>query len=224
MKPFQKLAETKSPDGSIIALFRHDGAYLMRVNGVDLMSTRASNSETQLAEMACTPVLHRPQLRVLIGGLGFGFTLRAALRLLPADATITVAEIMGEVIEWNRNPEFALAHDALIDSRVELVHGDVSALLRAGRHAYDVIMLDVDNGAESLTTAGNARLYSEYGIHSAVEAMRPDGRLAYWSATPEPRFVRSLQHAGLQVESHSIRAHVTSGPYHTVIVAQARVG
>jgi len=222
MKPYERLAEAKAPDGSILSLFRHDGAYIMRVNGVDLMSTRVSQSEVQLAELTCGEIRARPAARVLIGGLGFGFTLKAALRMLEPDASVVVAELVGEVIAWNQNREFALAHEALGDSRVDLQHADVWSVLRDNKRAFDAIMLDVDNGAESLTTRGNSTLYSLHGVYTAVESLRRGGYLGYWSSTPEPKFVNTLKHAGLDVEVHSVRARPTGGAYHTIIVARQK--
>ncbi len=219
MKPTELIAEARAPDGAVLTLYRHDGAYLLRVNGVELMTTRRHNSETQLAEVACAPLAGSPGARVLIGGLGFGFTLKAALRTLAADAQVVVAEIVGEVIAWNRNPEFALAHDALLDPRVDLRHDDVLNVLRRSPVAFDAIMLDVDNGAESLTTAGNAALYADAGIRAAIAALRPRGRLVYWSAQADPRFVQRLERAGLTVETQKIRAHQTAGGYYSLFIA-----
>jgi spermidine synthase len=219
VKPTELIAEARAPDGAVLTLYRHDGAYLLRVNGVELMTTRRHNSETQLAEVACAPLAGSPGARVLIGGLGFGFTLKAALRTLAADAQVVVAEIVGEVIAWNRNPEFALAHDALLDPRVDLRHDDVLNVLRRSPVAFDAIMLDVDNGAESLTTAGNAALYADAGIRAAIAALRPRGRLVYWSAQADPRFVQRLERAGLTVETQKIRAHQTAGGYYSLFIA-----
>lgn len=220
MKPFRRLGEAVAPDGSVLALFEHDGAYVIRVNGVELMSTRRHNSEDALADLVCLPLQHRHGARVLIGGLGLGFTLKAALRVLPSDAHVVVSEIVGEVIDWNRNPDYPLASDALCDPRVELCHDDVAHVLQRYPEAFDAIMLDVDNGADPLTTSGNARLYGPVGIHLAVAALRPAGRLAYWSAVDDRSFEGALRHAGLTVNVSHVRAHTTSGPWHTLFVAQ----
>ena len=128
-----------APDGTVLTLYRHDRDYSIRVAGVELMSTRRYHSEEQLAELVCRPLEKRAGARVLIGGLGFGFTLRAALRTLPADARVVVAEIVGGIIEWNRNPEYPLAADALADPRVELRHADVADVLRAAGLAVEVV-------------------------------------------------------------------------------------
>lgn len=208
----------------MLSFYRHDGAYAIRIGGVDLMTTRRFHSEEQLAELVCRPLRDRRRPRVLIGGLGLGFTLKAALRTLPADASVLVVEIVAEVIEWNRNPEYPLASEALADPRVELRHGDVADVMRESRNEFDAIILDVDNGAEALTTGGNARLYRTAGVRIAAAAIRPGGRLAYWSANDDPRFAKLLRREGLAVESVRVRAHATSGGKHTLLLARASGG
>jgi len=220
MKPFRRLGEAVAPDGSVLALFEHDGAYVIRVNGVELMSTRRHNSEDALADLVCSPLKELHGTRVLIGGLGLGFTLKAALRILAPDAHVVVSEILAEVIDWNRNADYPLAADALRDPRVELCHDDVAHVLQRHPGAFDAIMLDLDNGADPLTTSGNAKLYRPLGIHLAVAALRPAGRLAYWSAVDDRSFEGALRHAGLSVKVTHVRAHTTSGPWHTLFVAQ----
>lgn len=222
MKRTERLGEATAPDGTVLTLYRHDRDYGIRVGGVELMSTRRYHSEEQLAELVCEPLRNAVAPRVLIGGLGLGFTLKAALRVLPADAEVVVAEIVGEIIEWNRNPEYPLASDALADPRVDLRHGDVADVLRAGRGAFDAILLDVDNGAEALTTSGNADLYRSRGVRQAAAALRPGGRLAYWSADDDPRFAALLRREGLSVEVVRVRAHATSGGKHTLLIARTR--
>ena len=219
MKPFRRLGEAMTPDGTVLALFEHDGAYVIRVNGVELMSTRRHHSEDALAELACGPLSEVPGATVLIGGLGLGFTLKAALGVLASDARVVVAEIVETVIEWNRNPDYPLAGDALRDPRVEVLHEDVVHVLQRHHGAFDAIMLDVDNGADPLTTSGNAQLYGSVGIHLAAAALRPGGRLVYWSAGDDRSFEKSLRHAGLVVTASHVRAHTTSGPKHTLYVA-----
>ncbi|MEP7380638.1 MAG: hypothetical protein ABI910_03075 [Gemmatimonadota bacterium] len=220
MKPFELLEEARAPDGTALTLHRHDGSYIMRVNGVELMSSRRSQSEIRLAELVCAPLRDRPGVRVVIGGLGLGFTLQAALRLLATDARIVVVEIVQEVIDWNRNPRYALSGAAMDDPRVEVVRDDVANVLRNNPASFDAIMVDVDNGAESLTTAGNAHLYVDAGIRQAVDAMAPGGALAYWSADADPRFVKTLHRAGLEVETQRVRAHTTAGGFYTLYVAR----
>lgn len=221
MKPFRRRGEATAPDGTALALFEHDGAFVLRVNGVELMSTRRHRSEDALAELACEPLRERAGAAVLIGGLGLGFTLKAALRVLAPDARVVVVEIVEAVIDWNRNPEYPLAGDALRDPRVELLHADVADVLAAHRGAFDAIMLDVDNGADALTTSGNAQLYGAEGIRAAVAALRPEGRLAYWCADDDRAFASALRRAGLVVEVTRVSAHATGGATHSLIVARA---
>ena len=222
MKPYERLAEAIAPDGTVLTLYRHDGSYQLRVNGVELMTTRRVNSEVQLAEVACAPLVTIAGVQVLIGGLGFGFTMQAALDVLGGDARVVVAEIVGEVIEWNRNPEYGLSHAALADPRVELRHADVLEVLRDNPGAYDAIMLDVDNGAESLVTSGNTQLYNDTGILTTLAALRAGGSIVYWSAQDDPRFVRSLQRAGMKVETRRIRPHPTVGGYYSLFIARRK--
>jgi spermidine synthase len=218
VKKFECLEQATAPDGTVLTLHRHDATYTVRANGEELMSTRRHHSEERLAELTCAALRERPGARVLIGGLGLGFTLRAALAALAADARVVVAELVAAVIAWNANPAYPLAGDALRDPRVELRHADVVDVLRDGAGQYDAIMLDVDNGAAPMTTAGNARLYGDAGIREAIAALRPGGRLAYWSPDADPAFDRALRRAGLTVAVTRARAHTTSGPRHALYV------
>lgn len=219
MKRVERLGEGVAPDGTVLTLYRHDRDYVIRANGEELMSTRRHHSEEVLAELVCAPLRERGGARVLIGGLGLGFTLRAALRTLGPDAHVAVAEIVGEIIRWNQDPGYALAADALLDPRVELHHDDVANVLQANPGGFDAIMLDVDNGAAPMTTRGNALLYRAEGIRRAAAALRPGGRVAYWSAGPEPGFETALRRAGMAVERIRARAHPGLGIWHTIYVA-----
>jgi spermidine synthase len=218
MKPVERLEQATAPDGTVLALYRHDGAYAIRVDGVELMSTRRHHSEDRLAELTCAPLSDVEGARVLIGGLGLGFTLKAALELLAPSATVVVAEIVADVIEWNR--KYGLSGAALKDARVDLRHDDVANVLRKHPGMFDAIILDVDNGADALTNAGNAQLYRMDGIRMAKHALRPGGRLAYWSASDDRKFERLLRGAGLAVEVVKVRAHATSGGFYTLFVAR----
>lgn len=222
MKPTERLGEARTPDGTLLELWRHDGAYLFRADGVELMSTRRHLSEDRLAEVACVPIRDRRKARVLIGGLGLGFTLREAMRQLGADAEIVVAELMAEVIAWNANPDYALSAAAMQDPRVRIVHDDVSNVLRAEVGGFDAIMLDTDNGPEGMILSENSRLYAARGIATTIAALRPDGVLAYWSVGDDPGFAAALARAGLVVERLRVRAHATSGPMHTLYVARVK--
>jgi spermidine synthase len=220
VKRTETLDTATSPDGTVLTLYRHDGAYYIRAHGMELMSTRRHHSEERIAELVCEPLRETAGARVLIGGLGFGFTLRAALAALGADAEVHVAELLEAVIRWNTHPDYGLAADALADPRVTLRHDDVARMLAVGTGRYDGIMLDVDNGADAFTTRHNARLYRAAGIRSAVAALRPGGRVAYWSADRDPSLEAALTRAGLSVEVTTARAHTTSGPWHRIYVGR----
>jgi len=219
VKRVERLGEAVAPDGSVLMLYRHDGDYAIHVDGRELMSTRRHHSEDRLAELVCAPLAGRAGARVLVGGLGLGFTLRAALRALASDARVVVVEIMEEVIRWNQEPGYALAADALRDPRVDLRHADVADVLQASPGGFDAIMLDVDNGAAAMTTKGNAGLYRAQGIRRAAAALRPGGRLAYWSAGGDPAFEKALRGAGLAVEVVRVAAHPGLKSFHTIFVA-----
>lgn len=219
MKKLERLAEARTPDGTVLVLFRHDGDYVIRADGAELMSTRHHHSEDRLAELGCAPLRERAGARVLIGGLGLGFTLKAALRLLPDDAEIVVAELVRAVIDWNESPNHQLAGDALKDARVEVYHGDVGAVMRERPGAFDAIMLDVDNGPDPMTTSGNGSLYTDAGVRTSAAALRPGGRLVYWSAQDDRKFERTLRRAGLAAETSRVWSHGTKGTLHTLFVA-----
>ena len=219
MKRYERLGEARTPNGTTIALYRHDGAYLIRADGVELMSTRRHLSEDRLAEVACAPIREVPRARVLIGGLGLGFTLRAALRQLRQDAEIVVAEFLAEVIAWNQDPAYDLSVEAMSDPRVRVVHDDVINVLRANPGAFDAIMLDTDNGPDGMLMSENAPLYATSGVRLTVAALRPGGSIVYWSVGDDPKFAAALRGAGLAVRPLPVRAHDTTGPTHTLYVA-----
>jgi spermidine synthase len=219
MKPLERLGEARTPNGTLITLHRRDGAYLVCADGVELMSTRRHLSEDRLAEVACAPLKEIPRARALIGGLGLGFTLRAALRELRDDAEVVVAELLAEVIAWNADPSYDLSVEAMNDSRVSVVHDNVINVLRASPGAFDAIMLDTDNGPDGMLMSENARLYAARGIELTVAALRTGGSIVYWSVGDDPAFVRALRGAGLDVGTQRVRAHNTAGPLHTLYVA-----
>lgn len=188
------------------------------------MSTRRTHSELALAEAACVPIASRPSAQVLVGGLGLGFTLRAALGHLGTDATAVVAEIVPAVIDWNRNPEYGLGGDALQDPRVVIRQADVLDVIRESTGAFDAIMLDIDNGANAITNAGNQTLYSAKGIRATVKSLRTGGLVVYWSAVADVRFAKALRREGLEVSTIRSRAHTTAGPQHELIVARREAG
>jgi spermidine synthase len=222
MKRLERLGEARTPNGTLIALYRHDGAYLIRADGVELMSTRRHLSEDRLAEVACAPLREVRGARVLIGGLGLGFTLRAALRHLREDAEVVVAELIAEVIAWNADPRYGLSVDAMRDPRVRVLHDDVVDVLRANPAAFDAIMLDTDNGPDGMLMSENAPLYATRGVGVTVAALRAGGSIVYWSVADDPGFVGTLRGSGLAVRTLHARAHDTAGPMHTLYVATPR--
>jgi spermidine synthase len=227
MKKTILLDQATTPDGRPMTLHEHDGVFMIRVDGVELMSTRQHHSEEKLAELACGHISQQSaSARVLIGGLGLGFTLRAALEQLGPDATVVVVELMPAVIRWNENPAYKLAADAMADPRVEVVTGDVADVLKKSRGRFDAIMLDVDNGASGLTAASNSRLYSAAGLATIRAALKPDGCLAVWSADADPAFVQRMGEGGFAVTVERARTHPTGGSWNSLFLGRIgrRVG
>jgi spermidine synthase len=227
VKKWTTVDSVTTPDGGVISLHEHDRSYSIRVDGTELMSTRRHASEERLAELGCAHLRQKPGARVLIGGLGFGFTLKAALSTLAADASVVMAEMLATVIVWNQNPALGLAAEALTDPRVTLLQRDVRAVIReyamgSAPRRFDSILLDVDNGPAELTARGNAGIYHLSGLKSAYAAVRPGGCVAYWSAAPDPAFEKLLSRAGFQVEIHRCPAHLNSGGWHTIFVGRRR--
>lgn len=224
MKPYERLGEARTPSGTVLSLYRHDGAFLIRADGVELMSTRRHLSEDRLAEVACGPIRERESARVLIGGLGLGFTLRAALRALRDDAEVVVAELVPEVVAWNADPALGISVDAMTDPRVVVAQDDVTNVLRENPRGFDAIMLDTDNGPDGMLMSENASLYSRSGIAITMAALRPGGLVVYWSVADDPKFERALRGAGLSATAEHVRAHDTTGPMHTLYTAAPRTG
>ena len=224
MEPDQLLAEGVTPDGDPITLTLEEGYYVIRVWHEPLMSSEAHGSEQLMAELACRPLAFREGVRVLIGGLGLGFTLRAALDELGGEAEVVVAELLPVLVEWHRGPLGPLADHALDDPRVRLELGDVVAYLREGAETFDAILLDIDNGPEAFTVRGNESLYGDRGIRSLKRALRPGGVLVVWSAFESESFVARLERAGLSTEVFPARAHGGMGKdaEHRLIVARER--
>lgn len=194
------------PGGVELRLMRSEDEFAIVLERNELMSTDMSASEEALATMTCERLGECPAPQLLIGGYGMGFTLRAALAALDDDASVTVAELVPEIIEWARGPMQAVTADCLDDARVVLVMDDVAMLIDAARSAYDAILLDVDNGPEGLTRRLNDQLYSKSGLQAAMTALKPKGILAIWSAGPDPAFARQLQGAGFEVAEVPVSA------------------
>jgi spermidine synthase len=210
------------PGGDELKLFRRGADFMIVLERNELMNSRMSGSEEALATITCERLAGRKAPHLLIGGYGMGFTLRAALAALKGDATVTVAELVPEILAWARGPMAELTAGCLSDRRVRIVEGDVGALI-AGDRSYDAILLDVDNGPDGLTRIGNDRLYSRDGLRAAKAALRPGGVLAVWSAAPDQAFTRRLSNAGFAVEEVAVRARSNGkGPRHVIWLATNR--
>jgi spermidine synthase len=221
MTPRELVATAVVPDGGELRLFRRGRDFMIVLAGNELMSSRMSGSEEALAVMSCARLRYSWAPHVLIGGYGMGFTLRAALRVLPAQASVTVSELVPEIIAWARGPLAELAAGCLDDPRVEVVEGDVAALIGQAHDAYDAILLDVDNGPDGVTRRANDLLYSRAGLASASRALKRDGVLAIWSAYADPAFRRRLDSSRFQVEEVQLPARSNGkGPRHTIWFAR----
>ncbi|MDR5901354.1 spermidine synthase [Halomonas icarae] len=209
MTKFEEIGTASIPgQGTRLRLLKRNDEFSIRIAGSpgELMNTRLHGSEDALAELACQRVTERPGARVLVGGLGMGFTLAAALAGLGEDAEVVVAELVPGVVEWNRGPLGAAAGHPLDDARTRVVVGDVGELLRDEPGGFDAILLDVDNGPEGLTRRENDWLYSPEGLAAAQRALRPNGVLAVWSAGEDSAFTERLRRVGLLVETVTVRA------------------
>ena len=220
MKAWEVLGESSTSDGTGIQLRRRDNEYLILANGKPLMSSLLHGSEEELARLGCNRAQGVEQARVLVGGLGMGFTLRAVLDVLPSDAVVTVAELVPAVIEWNRGPLGELAQYPIRDRRVRIRAIDVGFTLRANPGGFDVVLLDTDNGPAAFTTSENAGLYDNAGVAAAFAALRPGGTLAVWSAWDDRKFEQRLRFYGFRVEVANVRARLRKGgPRHTIFLA-----
>ncbi len=219
MLPWVHLDTATVPGGGELRLLRRGGEYSIMAGAITLMSSRMSGSEVSLAEVACDRLRGRKNCRMLIGGYGMGFTLRAALTGLRADARIVVAELVPKVLDWARGPMVGLTAGCLDDPRVSVRDGDVGDAIASGRGGFDAILLDVDNGPDGLSRSANDRLYDLRGLLAARAALRPKGLLAVWSAAPNKVFVDRLGHAGFAVEEVKARANKGRGGRHIIWIA-----
>jgi spermidine synthase len=226
MKPFALLARAQTPDGTVLELKRRDAEYVILAAGRHLMSSRTHSSEESLAALGCRRAAVRQHPAVLIGGLGMGYTLRAALDILPPRATITVAELIPEIVEWNRGPLAHLANHPLADPRVRIEIKNVAALLspstQTHQQKFDAILLDTDNSPAAFTDSANAALYSAQGLAAAHASLTPGGVFAVWSATAtaDRDFTTRLRATNFTVHLEHPRAHANKGPRHTIYLAQ----
>jgi spermidine synthase len=205
-----------------MALTRHGTEYVILAGGQALMSSRMHGSEESLAMFACARARTLEAPCCLVGGLGMGFTLRAALDLLPPNATVIVSELVPALVAWNRGPLGSLARHPLRDKRVVLEVGDVGALLHGKPSRFDVVLLDVDNGPAAFTASSNAGLYDDHGLAAARTAIKPRGVLGVWSSREDRRFEQRLRHAGFDVTVERVRGRLKKGgPRHTIFIGAA---
>jgi len=205
--PWSLLDTAQVPGGGDELRLRRRGTeFAIMLGDNQLMSSRLSATEQALATIGCEKIRARERPRVLIGGLGMGFTLRAALIVLGKQADIIVAELVPAVVAWARGPMAELFGGSLADPRVSIRETDVGDLIRSGKSAYDAILLDVDNGPEGLTRKANDRLYDLKGLRAAYAALRPGGVLAVWSSNPDPKFTERLRKTGFDVAEIPLRA------------------
>ncbi|MDQ6979303.1 MAG: hypothetical protein Q9M09_03885 [Mariprofundaceae bacterium] len=225
MNPFELIDQASVPtrSGGNIALYRRGDEYTIRVANCELMSSRMHGSEDALAELACQNLRHGKH-KVLIGGLGMGFTLAKTLQLLDAKAEITIAELIPAVIQWNRSHLSALAGHPLKDRRVRVHQGDVGAVIRSHQATFDAILLDVDNGPDGLTCKENEQIYGASGLKAAYQALKRGGMLAVWSVAPDTTFTSRFKRAGFQVEEVQVsaRGKGTRGAKHTIWIGKKR--
>jgi len=220
MRPFETLDRVTTPEGRELSLHHHDGHYFIHLDGEELMSTWVHGSESALAEMACRELTSTSRPRILIGGLGLGFTLRAALEVLPKNAEVVVAELFPRVVDWNRVHLTPLGRP-LEDPRVRIHDGNVVGLLKESpsRH-YNSVLLDVDNGPSEWCLKSNSALYDREGLERIKQSIVPGGILAVWSAYPDPGFVKNLRQGGFDASSQTVRGHGKKGPRHTIFLGR----
>jgi spermidine synthase len=225
MTPWVLLDSTMVPgNGGELCLYQRGAEISIKITGRgELMNSRSHGSEDALAGLTCSRLLNRVNPRLLMGGLGMGFTLAAALRHLGEQAQVVVAELVPGVVAWNRGVLGALAGYPLQDPRVSVRERDVARVMLAEVQAFDAILLDVDNGPEGLTRKENNWLYSEDGLNAASAALHPGGVLAVWSAGPDPAFLQRLHKVGFEVEEVRVHAHGSKGARHVIWFARRAV-
>lgn len=217
--PWRLLDSVKVDEKNELSLLQRGDEFSIRVGNIELMNSRTHKSEEKLAELGCEAIGPRRNARVLIGGLGMGYTVASALRLLGPEAKIVVAEIFPQVVTWNRTLLSQLAGNPLGDLRVEIVEADVMQIINEAKSAYDLFLLDVDNGPAALTLASNHRIYSPAGVTRISAALREEGVLAIWGEASSPRFSALLEHTGFSVREVSVRGAGKKGPRYVVWIA-----
>jgi spermidine synthase len=223
MKKWTTLGSAQIPNnGGILTLAQRDAEFSIRLSGIrgELMNSRVHGSEEALAQLGCARLGNASGARVLVGGLGMGFTLAATLDIVAPSAVVTVAELIPEVVEWNRGPLGECAGQPLQDSRTRVHIGDVAELIAATESGFESVLLDVDNGPEGLTHSDNQWLYSLAGLRAIHRALSGEGTLAVWSAGPDPLFVIRLKKTGFHTSVRSVRARPGKGSHHTIFLAK----
>lgn len=219
MKPFETLDSTRTADGQTLVLHRRESDYFIYLDGEELMSTRRNHSEGALADLVWDELRGVDRPRMLIGGLGLGFTLRAALGRTPPDGRLLVAELFPQVVRWNLEYMKETA-SALADPRVEIDERDVQTVIAGSQRRFDAILLDVDNGPSAWCLKSNGRLYDSLGLSAIRRALRSGGVLGIWSAFADPEFVKLLGKCGFDARSERVRARGEKGSRHTIFLAR----
>jgi len=227
VKPTINIAETIAPDGAAFRLCSHDGEFFLYMNERQVMSTTMTHSELLLADLGCDFRDGRKDPRVLIGGLGLGFSLRRCLELTGSGACVEVVELLPEIIQWNREHLDGLNDEILSDQRTRIIEGDVYDSIQSAQGSkgskYDAILLDVDDGPSSLLQPGNARIYRRGGLQAIKRALTPGGRVAFWAATEEPGLFRGLRQIGFAVEELPVAKHARARQQrHRIYLAERR--
>jgi spermidine synthase len=218
----QTLDVVSTPDGRELVIYRRGDVFHITIDRYELMSSRAHRSEEELARLAVAALGDRSAPRLLVGGLGMGFTVRAALDAVAGrpGARIAVAEVFDAVIRWNREVLGDLAGQPLADPRVRVIHGDVADVLVSGER-FDAILLDVDNGPEALTLERNDRLYTPAGLRRLHQALAPGGVVAVWSTSDDPRFASRLESSNFSASTHHVAARTSGkGARHVVFLGR----
>jgi len=220
MKPSTVIDRATTQDGAEVILCERDGVFSIRVDGLELMSSRAHGSEEALANLVLSSLSPTRHPRILVGGLGMGFTLRAVLDTKPKVSEVVVAELIPAIVGWNRGPLSHLAGAPLEDSRVRLMETDVAKVIADHPSSFDAVLLDVDNGPSAFTVANNEGLYGHSGIAAIHRCLRREGLLGVWSADPAPEFELLLRTQGFGVNVKRVWARgISKGPQHTIFVA-----
>lgn len=223
MIPWTQLGSAQIPNnGGELKFSQRGDEFSIRLSGIrgELMNSRLYNSEKELAELGCAHLKSTDNAQVLVGGLGMGYTLAAALKSVHENSQVTVAELIPEVVEWNQGPLGNCANNPLQDPRTKVHVGDVRELLTIRRPTFDAILLDVDNGPEGLTQNNNNSIYSPQGLQDIYQTLRPKGMLAIWSAGPDHKFTLRLKKAGFKADTRIVRARPGKGSRHTIFLAR----